>query len=293
MGVTPPGIWRRARSATRAACSRAGSAVPLRRSEEVSRRPHRGGTAGVVGAGGDVAGAGGVDVAGAGSGESPGAGGAGSPGAGGAGSPGAGAAAAAAVVLDTVTVLLGATTTGAGAGVGVGIVTICLAGCAGCAGVASAVRVGLALASCKPDRCADVSVTLGAGGGCSVGSAGPGAVDWPSSGPRRVGSAGCRAHAPALLATTAAASAARRAVSVMRCDIASRVPAPCAVARYDEGLGTVPMHRWLRPSRFGRVAIRLEPRATVSAASRGASRGDRPRSIRRATATRSRAGCAT
>jgi hypothetical protein len=187
-----------------------------------------GGVPDVAGAGGAVvAGAGGAVVAGAGGGESPGAGGGESPGAGGDDSPGAGAGA----VRDGVTVLLGATgaTTPDEAGAGVGIVTISPGvGCVGETGVASAVCAGLAGAPGKPCRCTDVSVTRGVGGGRSVGSAGPGAVDWPSCGPINVGSGACWAHAPAVLAITAAASAARRAMGVMRCSSASRMPAPGA-----------------------------------------------------------------
>jgi hypothetical protein len=210
-----------------------------------------GGAPEVAGAGGAVvAGAGGApEVAGAGGAVVAGAGGADSPGAGGADVAGAGGAdVAAGAVRDGATLPLGTTTgatptadvAGAGVGAGVGIVTICPGACpgAGCAvgaGLASAVRVGLAVAPGKPCRCTDVSVTSGAGGGRSVGSAGPGAVDWPSCGPSNVGSAACRAHAPAVLATTAAASAARRAVRVMRCGSASRMPAPGRATRRDEG----------------------------------------------------------
>jgi hypothetical protein len=195
----------------------------------------------VAGAGGgDSPGAGGVEVAGAGGGLVAGAGGAvvagagggDSPGAGGVDSPGAGAAEAAGTGRAGVTGLLGETTTGATpTDDGAGIVTICPAvGCAavGCVdptGEASAVRAGLALAG-APSRCPDVSevpdasATPGGGGGRSVGSAGPDAVDCPSSGPIRPGSVvsmGCPAQAPAMHAT-AATSAARRAVSVMHCE---------------------------------------------------------------------------
>lgn len=233
------------------------------------------------GAGGAVvAGAGGVVVAGAGGGERPGAGGAvvagagggDSPGAGGADRPGAGAVVAGAF-REGATVLLGAT----GAtptGTGAGIVTICpaagaVAGCSGAAGVASAVRVGPAVAPGEPCRATDVSVTPGVGGGRSVGSLGPDAVDWPSSGPRIVGSAGCRAHAAAAVAITAATSAARRAVSVMQCDTASRVPARCGVARRDGAPAHGAMPRCHRASlrvlrvRTGPALVRRSQRAVA------------------------------
>jgi DNA end-binding protein Ku len=222
-----------------------------------------GGGAEVAGAGGAVrAGAGGAVVAGAGGTESPGAGGADSPGAGGADSPGAGAVAAAGAIRDGATVLLGRTTgalTVAGPGAGVGIVTISPGvGWVGEAGVASAVCVGLAAEPGKPCRCPDVSVTLGAGGERSVGSDGPGAVDWPSCGPSTVGSAAWWAHAPALPAITAATSAARRAMGVMGWGRASRMPAPGRAGRHDEGVRTVPVPwchaRVARSSRAHRLA---------------------------------------
>jgi hypothetical protein len=140
-----------------------------------------GGAPEVAGAGDDVvAGAGGAVVAGAGGADSPGAGGADVAGASGSENLDAGAVRAGTTLpLGTTT---GATPTGGVVGAGVGIVTICPGSCpgAGCtvrAGLASAVRVGLAVAPGKPCRCTDVSVTSGAGGGRSVGSAGPGAVD--------------------------------------------------------------------------------------------------------------------
>lgn len=183
-----------------------------------------------------VAGAGGAVVAGAGGGEIAGAGGDDSPGAG------------IGVIRAGNTLVLGATgaATGAEAGARVGIVTISPGvGCVGAADVASGACAGLAGAPgdpaaagslrARPCRCTDVSATLGAGGGRSVGSAGPGAVDWPSWGPINVGSGACRAHAPAVPAITAATSAARRAMGVMRYGSASRMPAPGRTTRCDGG----------------------------------------------------------
>jgi hypothetical protein len=204
--------------------------VQGRRRGDASSGPHRGSAGGVAGAGGadvaggaDAAGIGGAGVAGAGGGDVAGAGaalvaGAGSAGAGagGVGIPGAGGA-------------TGATPTGTGM-----VTTPAAAGGAGWAAVVSAAGARLARAPGRPCRCTETSVTPGVGGGRSVGLLGPGAVDWPSSGPMMAGSVGRRVHAPAPLATTAAISAARRAVGGMRCDTASGVPAPCGLVRHDE-----------------------------------------------------------